>query len=70
MNNVKNVMKLRDSLKLYYDLTMEGHKKGLSVEEISSFINTALGNTNGIEDPLTVKQNFIRSIILENNIIK
>ena len=70
MNNVKSVMKLRDSLKLYYDLTMEGHKKRLSVEEISSFINTDLGNTNSIGDPLTVKQNFIRSIILENNIIK
>ena len=70
MNNVKSVMKLRDSLKLYYNLTMEGHKKGLSVEEISSFINTDLGNTKGIGDPLTVKQNFIRSIILENNIIK
>jgi len=70
MNNVKSVMKLRDSLKLYYDLTMEGHKKGLSVKEISSFINTDLGNTNDIRDPLTVKQNFIRSIILENNIIK
>ena len=52
MNNVKSVMKLRDSLKLYYDLTMEGHKKGLSVEEISSFINTDLGNTNGIVDSL------------------
>ena len=63
-------MKLRDSLNLYYDLTMEGHKKGLSVEGISSFINTDLVNTNGIGDPLTVKQNFIRSIILENNIIK
>jgi len=70
MNNVKSVMKLRDSLKLYYNLTMEGHKKGLSVEEISSFINTDLSNTKGIGDPLTVKQNFIRSIILENNIIK
>ena len=55
MNNVKSVMKLRDSLKLYYDLTMEGHKKGLSVKEISSFINTDLGNTNDIRDPLTVK---------------
>ena len=51
MNNVKSVMKLRDSLKLYYDMTMEGHKKGLSVEEISSFINTDLGNTNSIGDP-------------------
>ena len=70
LSNVESVIKMRDDLKLYYDSTIDGHKKGLSVEEISSSINIDLGKTNGFGDPLTVKQNFIRSILLENNIIK
>ena len=61
LTSVESVIKLRDGLKLYYDLTIDGHKKGLSVEEISSSINIDLGKTNGFGDPLTVKQNFIRS---------
>ena len=61
---------MRDDLKIYYEATIDGNKKGLSVKEISSSINLDLGKTSGFGDPLTVKQNFIRSILLENNIIK
>ena len=70
LTNVEGVKKMRDDLQLYYDTTISGHKKGLTIEQISSSINIDLGKTNGFGDPLTVKHNFIRSILLENNIIK
>ena len=53
----------------YYNLTIEGYKKGLNLEEISSSIKIELGKTSGMGEPREVKLNFIRSILLENNIV-
>ncbi|MFL2996899.1 MAG: hypothetical protein ACJZ00_07155, partial [Cytophagales bacterium] len=69
LNNVQGVIAFRDGLNHYYEMTLEGYKKGLSVEEISESIDIPLGETSGFGDPITVKANFIRSILLENNIL-
>ena len=57
------------SLNHYYEMTLEGYKKGFSVEEISNSIDIPLGKTSGFGEPSIVKANFVRSILLENNII-
>ena len=69
LNNVEGVKTFRDGLNHYYEMTLEGYKKGLSVEEISNSIDIPLGKTSGFGEPSIVKANFVRSILLENNII-
>jgi glyoxylase-like metal-dependent hydrolase (beta-lactamase superfamily II) len=69
LSNVKEIVEMRDDLIHYYNLTIEGYKKGLNLEEISSSIKIELGKTSGMGEPQEVKLNFIRSILLENNIV-
>jgi len=69
LSHVKEIVEMRDGLMHYYNLTIEGYKKGLNLEEISSSIKIELGKTSGMGEPREVKLNFIRSILLENNIV-
>ena len=63
------VQKLHEGLAEYYSKTMIGYQNGLSIDQIVDTIETSLGNTSGFGDPVQVKRNFIKSILLENNII-
>lgn len=69
LSNLVKLDELRKGLNEYYSKTIEGYKQGLNISEISSSIKIKLGETSGFGDPVTVKKNFIRSILLENNII-
>lgn len=69
LSDVSKVINFRDGLQHYYTKTMEGYKSGMSVEEIRSSINIKLGETSSFGEPIEVKTNFIKSILLENNII-
>ena len=69
LSNKEKVNELSEGLKEYYSKTIEGYNKGLSINEISNSIEIKLGETSGFGDPITVKNNFVRSILLENNII-
>ena len=69
LSNKSEVNKLRVGLKEFYNKTMKGHQKGLGIDQIVETIETNLGNTSGFGDPAEVKRNFIKSILLENNII-
>ncbi|CAI8204176.1 MAG: Metallo-beta-lactamase type 2 [Flavobacteriaceae bacterium] len=69
LSNVEKLNELSEGLKEYYDKTIEGYNKGLNINEISNSIEIKLGETSGFGDPFTVKNNFIRSILLENNIV-
>ena len=52
---------------IYNDFLKYGTVYGAG--EISNSIEIKLGETSGFGDPITVKNNFVRSILLENNII-
>lgn len=69
LSNKSEVNKLCLGLKEFYNKTMKGHQKGLSIDQIVDTIETSLGNTSSFGDPVQVKRNFIKSILLENNII-
>ena len=69
LSNKSEVNKLRVGLKEFYNKTIKGHQKGLGIDQIVETIETNLGNTSGFGDPAEVKRNFIKSILLENNII-
>jgi len=63
------IVEMRDGLMYSYNLPIKGYKKGLNLEEISSSIKIELGKTSGFGETKEVKLNFIRSILLENNIV-
>jgi glyoxylase-like metal-dependent hydrolase (beta-lactamase superfamily II) len=69
LSNLEQLNKLSQELKEYYKKTLEGYDDGLSVSEISDSIITELGKVSGFGEPVTVKHNFIKSILLENNIV-
>ena len=69
LSSQSELQKLHKGLKEYYSKTMTGHQNGLSVDQIAASIETDLGKTSGFGDPMEVKRNFIKSILLENNII-
>tara|TARA_X000000950_G_scaffold149954_1_gene184815 strand:+ start:305 stop:1261 length:957 start_codon:yes stop_codon:yes gene_type:complete len=68
LSNVEKVKQFRDDLKDYYQKTLEGYDAGLSVQEISNSIKCDLGKTAVFGEARQVKMNFIKSILLENNI--
>ena len=69
LSNVNQVMKLSADLKDYYNKTLDGNANGLTLDEISNSIVVELGNNSLFGNPTEVKKNFIKSILLENNII-
>ena len=69
ISNVDQVKKLSKDLKDYYNKTIEGNAKGLNVKDISDIIDVELGKNSSFGNPAEVKENFIKSILLENNII-
>lgn len=69
ISNVGQVKKLSKDLKDYYNKTIEGNAKGLNVKDISDIIDVELGKNSSFGNPAEVKENFIKSILLENNII-
>ena len=69
LSNLEQLQKLTNELKEYYSRTLTGYKNGLSVSQIASTIQTDLGNTSGFGEPELVKHNFIKSILLENNLL-
>lgn len=69
LSNVNQVMKLSADLKDYYNKTLDGNANGLTLDEISNSIVVELGKNSLFGNPTEVKKNFIKSILLENNII-
>ena len=69
LSDVNKVKNFRDGLSYYYKKTLECYKLGLSIEEIRESIDIPLGETSGFGEPVVVKTNFVKSILLENNII-
>ena len=69
LSDQSQVQKLHEGLAEYYSKTMTGYQNGLSIDQLVETIETSLGNTSGFGDPVQVKRNFIKSILLENNII-
>jgi len=64
LSKIQDVKDFRDGLNNYYEMSLQGYKEGLSIDQIAESIDIPLGSSAGV-----VKSNFIKSILLENNII-